>query len=86
MHKILQNHLLCAFVAILNIDALYAESFCGKNLAIRKVLAFCDSVEEKIYGDVNRLTDQPTDRANIVQYALQKLENRKKAEICNFAK
>ena len=47
MHKILQNHLLCAFVANLKIDtiyALYAESFCNKNLAIRKVLAFCDSV------------------------------------------
>ena len=46
MHKILQNHLLCAFVANLKIDALYAlypESFCGKNLAIRKVFAFCDS-------------------------------------------
>ena len=46
MHKILQNHLLCAFVANLKIGALYAlypESFCGKNLAIRKVFAFCDS-------------------------------------------
>ena len=50
MHKILQNHLLCAFVANLKIDALYAlypESFCGKNLAIRKVFAFCDS-ESKV--------------------------------------
>ena len=45
MHKILQNHLLCAFVANLKIDALYPESFCYKNLAIRKVFAFCDSVE-----------------------------------------
>ena len=47
MHKILQNHLLCAFVANLKIDAicaLYPESFCDKNLAIRKVFAFCDSV------------------------------------------
>ena len=46
MHKILQNHLLCAFVANLKIDAIYAlypESFCDKNLAIRKVFAFCDS-------------------------------------------
>ena len=46
MHKILQNHLLCAFVANLKIDAIYAlypESFCYKNLAIRKVFAFCDS-------------------------------------------
>ena len=46
MHKILQNHLLCAFVANLKIDAFYAfypESFWGKNLAIRKVFAFCDS-------------------------------------------
>ena len=47
MHKILQNHLLCAFVADLKIDALYAlypESFCDQNLATRKVFAFCDSV------------------------------------------
>ena len=46
MHKILQNHLLCAFVANSKIDAIYAlypESFCDKNLAIRKVFAFCDS-------------------------------------------
>ena len=46
MHKILQNHLLCAFVANLKIGgiyALYPESFCDKNLAIRKVFAFCDS-------------------------------------------
>ena len=46
MHKILQNHLLCAFVANLKIGAicaLYPESFCDKNLAIRKVYAFCDS-------------------------------------------
>ena len=46
MHKILQNHLLCAFVANLKIGAIYAlypESFCDKNLAIRKVFAFSDS-------------------------------------------
>ena len=48
MHKILQkqNHLLSAFVANLKMDviyALYPESFCDKNLAIRKVFAFCDS-------------------------------------------
>ena len=46
MLKILQNHLLCAFVANLKIGAFYAlypESFCDKNLAIRKVFAFCDS-------------------------------------------
>ena len=46
MHKILQNHLLCEFVANLKIDAIYAlypESFCDKNLAIRKVFAFSDS-------------------------------------------
>ena len=45
MHKILQNHLLCAFVANLKIDAIYAESFFDKNLAIRKVFAFCDSAD-----------------------------------------
>ena len=46
MHKILQNHLLCTFVVNLKIGAIYAlfpESSCDKNLAIRKVLAFCDS-------------------------------------------
>ena len=46
MHKIVQSHLLRAFVANLKIDpiyALYSESFCDKNLAIRKVFAFCDS-------------------------------------------
>ena len=44
--KILQAHLLWAFVANSKIDviyALYPESFCGKNLTIRKVFAFCDS-------------------------------------------
>ena len=42
----MQNHLLCAFVADLKIDAiftLYPESFCDKNLAIRNFFAFCDS-------------------------------------------
>ena len=37
---------LCAFVANFKIDAIYAlypESFFDKNLAIRKVFAFCDS-------------------------------------------
>ena len=46
MHKILQNHLLYAFVANLKIVAIYAlypESFCDKNLAIWKVFAFSDS-------------------------------------------
>ena len=46
MLKILQTHLLRAFVANLKIDAIYAlypESFCDKNLAVRKVFAFSDS-------------------------------------------
>ena len=46
MHKILQNHLLCTFVANLKIGvvyALYPETFCDKNLAFRKVFAFCNS-------------------------------------------
>ena len=46
MHKILQIQLLRAFVAYLKIDTiyvLYPESFCNKNLSIRKVFAFCDS-------------------------------------------
>ena len=47
--KNLANHLLCAFVANLKINAIYAlypESFCDKNLAIRKVFVFCDSGAE----------------------------------------
>ena len=43
LSKILENHLLCAFVTDLKIDAIYPEFFCHKNLAIRKVFAFCDS-------------------------------------------
>ena len=46
LSEILQNHFLCAFVANLKIDtiyALYPESFCDKNLAIRRVFTFCDS-------------------------------------------
>ena len=46
MHKVLQTHLLRAFVANLKIDAIYAlypESFYDKKLAIRKVFAFCVS-------------------------------------------
>ena len=42
MHKIVQIHLLRAFVAYLKIDTiyvLYPESFCDKNLVIRKVFA-----------------------------------------------
>ena len=51
LSKILQNHLLCAFVANLKIGAIYAlypESFCDKNLAIRKVFAFCDSEVQRL--------------------------------------
>ena len=46
MHEILQTHLLRALVANLKIGviyALYPESFCDPNLAIRKVFAFSDS-------------------------------------------
>ena len=46
LHKILQTHLLRAFVANLKIYAIYAlypESFCNKNPAIWKVFAFSDS-------------------------------------------
>ena len=44
--KILQTHLLRAFVAKLKIDviyALYPESLCDKNQAVWKVFAFSDS-------------------------------------------
>ena len=49
MLKILQAHLLRAFVANSIIDgiyALYPESFCNKNLAVRKVFAFSDSAAD----------------------------------------
>ena len=62
MHKILQNHLLCAFVANLKIGAIYAlypESFCDKNLAIWKVFAFCDSGTIFLCSlDVRNIDDQ----------------------------
>ena len=60
MHKILQNHLLYAFVANLKIVAIYAlypESFCDKNLAIRKVFAFCDSEGTEIDFENNAVTN-----------------------------
>ena len=44
--KILQAHLLLAFVANLKIGAIYAlypDSFCDNNLAARKVFALSDS-------------------------------------------
>ena len=44
--KSCKNHLLCAYVANLKIGviyALYPESFCDKNLVIRKDFAFSDS-------------------------------------------
>ena len=50
----LANHLLCAFVANLKINAIYAlypESFCDENLAIRKVFAFCDSDHQVLIPD-----------------------------------
>ena len=57
MHEILQTHLLRALVANLKIDAIYAlylESFCDNNLAVRKVFAFCDSeVPAHSYLDTN---------------------------------
>ena len=46
LHEILQTHLLRALVANLKIGAIYAlypESFCDPNLAIRTVFAFSDS-------------------------------------------
>ena len=46
MHKILQTHLLRAFVVNSKNDAVYAlypENFCDKNPAIRKVFVFSDS-------------------------------------------
>ena len=48
MLKILQAHLLRAFVAKLKIYAIYPESFCDKHLAIRKDFAFCDSDRDMI--------------------------------------
>ena len=56
LSKILQNHLLCAYVADLKIDEVYAlhpEGFCDKNLAIRKVFAFCDSDHISFLSDAS---------------------------------
>ena len=41
---------------------------------------------EKINGDVDRLTDQPTNQQGEYRVIclFQKLQNRKKAEICNM--
>ena len=50
----MQTHFLRVFVANLKIDAIYAfypESFCDKNLAIRKVFVFSDSGRNNI--DIN---------------------------------
>ena len=58
MLKILQAHLLRAFVANLKIDAIYAlypESFCDKNLAIRKVFVF---VTLQLRGNELKLSQQ----------------------------
>ena len=52
MIKISQAHLLQAFVMNLQIDAIYAlypESLCNKNFAVRKVFAFSDSVDAIFY-------------------------------------
>ena len=52
MIKIFQAHLLQAFVTNSQIDAIYAlypESFCNKNLAVRKVFAFSDSAALSLY-------------------------------------
>ena len=70
MHKFLQNHLLCAFVANLKIDliyALYPESFCDKNLAIRKVFAFCDSSRSSLTPsrNIQHLLENSTKVSNV---------------------
>ena len=41
---------------------------------------------EKIYGEVNRPTNRPTDQQGEYRAIclFRKLENRKKAEICNY--
>ena len=72
MLKILQAHLLRAFVANLKIDAIYAlypESFCDKNLAVRKVFAFSDSAD-KICG--TNMSDTIQTRQNDPQKELSK--------------
>ena len=75
LHKILQTHLLCAFVASLKIDTtyvLYLESFCDKNLAVRKVFAFSDSapppLQRKLVFNMERkieIMSAPLPRKNV---------------------
>ena len=58
--KILQPYFLRIFVANLKIDAIYVfypESFCDKNLALRKVFAFSDSVYNSAHLRLNNKTN-----------------------------
>ena len=88
VHKILQTHLLRAFVANLEIDAiytLYPESFCDKNLAIRNVFAFSDSAfttpnypilrfSEELSGNLTILTFPKKSTASNHSYLTGKLK------------
>ena len=59
--KILQPYFLRIFVANLKIDAIYVfypESFCDKNLALRKVFAFSDSVYNSAHLRLNNKTNK----------------------------
>ena len=74
MLKILQAHLLPAFVANSKIDAIYAlylESFCDKNLAIRKVFAFCDSAPESPISNRWYFVVISRDQQNLEQSIMQ---------------
>ena len=66
MLNILQAHLLRAFVANSKIDAIYAlypESFCDKNLAVRKVFAFSDSGDDDV---VYKLNHRKLEKLNLI--------------------
>ena len=59
--KILHTHFLLIFVAKLKIDAIYVfylESFCDKNLALRKVFVFSDSAP--LAGPQNMKNNNPS--------------------------
>ena len=62
MVEICKHTFYSIFVRNLKIDAIYAfypESFCNKNLAIRKVFAFCDSGRHLCFFTMVPAVDSP---------------------------
>ena len=82
--KILQAHLLRAFVANLKTDAIYAlytESFCDKNVAARKVFAFSDSDPPRPPIGMKVGFSQPSVSSVVVRKILQRKKQWLEVEI-----